>query len=160
MNSKVVENIIGQLRDIQSGITWYDDNFEKKIASLPEEKVFERPIPEIHSVAELISHIWVWRMDTIKKFKGLQSNLTIESPENWKSNEELRIIGWEKLKSDLTKSQIELTNLLADKTDDYLENNQYEGKYSLKYMVEGIIHHDLYHLGQIGITIKLLDIKK
>lgn len=99
-------------------------------------------------------------MDTIKKFKGLQSNLTIESPENWKSNEELRIIGWEKLKSNLTKSQIELTNLLADKTDDYLENNKYEGKYSLKYMVEGIIHHDLYHLGQIGITIKLLDMKK
>ena len=160
MNSKVVENIIGQLRDIQSGITWYDDNFEKKIASLAEEKAFERPIPEIHSVAELISHIWVWRMDTIKKFKGLQSNLTIESSENWKSNEELRIIGWEKLKSDLTKSQIELTNLLADKTDDYLENNKYEGKYSLKYMVEGIIHHDLYHLGQIGITIKLLDMKK
>ncbi len=160
MNRKVVENTIGQLRDVQNGIAWYDENFEKKIAPISETQAFERPIPEIHSVAELISHIWVWRVDTIKKLKGYESHLTIESPENWKSNEELKKTGWEKLKKDLSKSQAELVEFLADKDDDYLENNTYEGKYTLKYLVEGILHHDLYHLGQIGITIKLLNIKK
>lgn len=157
MDRKIINNTIGQLKDIQSGLTWYDDNFDKKLEPITDEKAFERPIPQVHSVAELVSHIWVWGNDTIKKLNGQKSNLTIESPENWKGNEELKKIGWKKLKSDLKKSQRELTDFLADKTDDYLENNKYDGKYSLKYMVEGIIHHDLYHLGQIGTTIKLLE---
>ncbi|MFY0481179.1 DinB family protein [Flavobacterium sp. PLA-1-15] len=157
MDIKIVKNIIGQLKDIQSGVTWYDDNFEKKLEPITNEKAFERPIPQIHSVAELVSHILVWRKALINKLNGHESDLTIESEENWKSNEELKKIGWKKLKSDLRKSQNELIDFLADKNDDYLENNKYNGKHSLKYMVEGIIHHDLYHLGQIGITIKLLN---
>lgn len=158
MNRKIVENIIKQLRDIHNGKTWYDDNFENKIGPISEAQAFQRPIPEIHSVAELISHICVWRMHAIKLLKGLQSNLSVESPENWKDNEELRKIGWEKLKADLRKSQAELIAFLADKNDDYLENNEYKPNHSLNYLVEGLIHHDLYHLGQIGITIKLLNI--
>lgn len=160
MSRIVVENIIGQLKDVQNGITWYDDNLERKIEPVSEEQAFKRPLPEIHSVAELVYHIWVWRMDAIRKLKGLESTLTIESPENWKSNEELKRIGWVKLKTDLNKSQMELVEYLTDKDDGYLENNRLEGEYTLKYLIEGIIHHDLYHLGQLGITIKLLNIKK
>ena len=51
-------------------------------------------------------------------------------------------------------------NLLADKTDAYLEENDYVPSYSYKYLVEGLIHHDIYHLGQIGITLKLLNQKQ
>lgn len=160
MERKILENTIGQLKDVQNGITWYDDNIENKIKQISENQAFIRPIPEIHSVAEIISHIWVWRIDTLKKLKGIESNLTLESPENWKGNEELKTLGWNKLKMDLSNSQKELAEFLMDKDDEYLENNKYEGKYTLKYMIEGIIHHDLYHLGQIGITIKLLKNKK
>ncbi len=159
INRKIVENTIAQLRDVQNGLTWYDDNFEKKIGWIAEEQAFIRPIPEIHSVAELVSHVLVWRLDTVKRLEGLDSNFTVESPENWKDNEELRKTGWEQLKQDLSKSQEELIDFLTNKTDDYLENTKCHGEYSVKAMVEGIIHHDLYHLGQVGITIKLLKLK-
>jgi uncharacterized damage-inducible protein DinB len=114
----------------------------------------------MHSVAELVSHIWVWRMDTIRKLNGLKSEFTVESPENWNSNEELKTVGWEKIKTDLSNSQKELVSFLTDKDDEYLEKTKYKEQYNLKYLVEGILHHDLYHLGQIGITIKLLNSKK
>ena len=64
---RIVENTIGQLKDVQNGVTWYDDNIEKKINSIPDTKAFIRPLPEIHSVAELVSHMLVWRRDTIGK---------------------------------------------------------------------------------------------
>jgi len=160
MERKITRNIIEQLKDVQNGITWYDDNIEKKISQITEKQAFLRPIPEIHSVAELVSHIWVWRMDTIRRLNGLESKLTVESPENWKNNEELKETGWEKLKADLIDSQKELVEFLTDKDDAYLEETKYKEKYTLKYLVEGILHHDLYHLGQIGITIKLLKINK
>lgn len=154
---KIVENTIGQLKDVQNGMTWYDDNIEKKINSIPEPQAFVRPLPEIHSVAELVSHMLVWRRDTIGKLKGQASNITVESPENWKSNEELKLIGLDKLKQDLSDSQEELVNYLSDKDDQYLTETMYQEEFSLKYLVEGLLHHDLYHLGQIGITIKLLN---
>lgn len=158
MSRKIVENIIVQLRDIQNGKTWYDDNLENKIEPISETQAFERPIPEIHSVAELISHIWVWRIHAIKLLQGQESNLSVDSPENWKSNEELKKIGWKKLKADLCGSQAELIAVLSDKDDDHLENNTYKPHHNLKHLVEGIVHHDLYHLGQIGITMKLLGV--
>lgn len=157
---KIVENTIEQLKDVQNGITWYDDNIEKKINPIASNQAFIRPLPEIHSVAEIVSHMLVWRRDTIGKLKGQESDLTIESPENWKSNEELKIIGWDKLKKDLSDSQEELVNYLSDKDDQYLKETMYKEEFSLKYLVEGLLHHDLYHLGQIGITIKLLNGRK
>jgi len=153
---KIVENTIGQLRDVQNGVTWYDDNIEKKINSIAAHQAFIRPLPQIHSVAEIASHMLVWRRDTIAKLKGQASTLTVESPENWKSNEELKFIGWDKLKKDLSESQEELVNYLSDKDDSYLAETRYKEEFSLKYLVEGLLHHDLYHFDQIGITIKLL----
>src|SRR5690554_1939116 len=128
---KIVENTIGQLRDVQNGVTWYDDNIENKINSIAADQAFIRPLPEIHSVAEIVSHMLVWRRDTIGKLKGQESNLTIESPENWKSNAELEMIGWDKLKKDLSESQEELVNYLFDKDDSYLEETMYKEEFSL-----------------------------
>jgi hypothetical protein len=104
--------------------------------------------------------MWIWRIDTIRRLNGLEAKLTVESPENWKGNNELKTIGWEKLKTDLSNRQKELVNFMAGKYDEYLEKTKYKEKYTLKYLVEGILHHDLYHLGQIGITIKLLNYEK
>lgn len=156
MKRRITENIIAQLKDVQNGKTWYDDNIEKKISGITETEAFLRPIPEIHSVAELVSHMCVWRLEALRRLKGQESGLTEESPENWKSNDELKEIGWQRLKADLNQSQNELVNFLSDKDDAFLEETKYKNNYPFKFLVEGILHHDLYHLGQIGITIKLL----
>lgn len=160
MSRAIVKNTIGQLNDLQNGTTWFDDNIENKINQISENQAFIRPIPELHSVAELVSHMLVWRKDSLNKLKGLPSKLTMESPENWEGNEYLKKAGWARLKSDLSESMKAMVEFLDTVDDEYLANNHYNGKDSLKYLVEGIVQHDLYHLGQIGITIKLLKSNK
>ena len=159
MNNKLIKNIVKQLQDIQEQENWLDENFEKKIGQISDEQAFQRPLPELHSVAELISHLCVWRMESIKKLTGLESHLTVESPENWRTNEELKTIGWQKVKSDFYQSQHKLIQLIENKSDEYLENEYADGS-KFQYLIEGLIHHDLYHLGQMGITIKFLNLKK
>lgn len=92
MENKLIKNIVAQFQDIQEQELWLDENFKKKINNLPAGMAFIRPLPELHSVAELVHHILIWRKESILKLKGL-------------------------------------------------------------------IHHDLYHLGQIGIVIKFLNLK-
>lgn len=156
MRNNIIKGIIRQLQDNLDGNNWLDESFKKKIEGIDEKLVFYRPIPEVHSVAELIGHITIWRTESMKKLQGIESSLTMESPENWRTNEELRKIGWQKLKSDLFSSQIDLINMIKNRTDKYLEQNHYAPGYSYHYIIEGLIHHDIYHLGQLGITLKLL----
>jgi len=156
MDNKLIKNFIQQLNDLQDGSSWLDENFTKKLDSITEENAFIRPIPEIHSIAELVAHLLIWRQEGIKKLQVKKSKITSHSPENWRTNKELKEIGWEKLKSDLFKSQQEVINLIKNETDNFLLENDYVPGYSYKYLLEGWVHHDIYHLGQIGITRKLL----
>jgi len=40
-------------------------------------------------------------------------------------------------------------------TEEYYDTD-FKGNYQYLFVIEGMIHHDIYHLGQIGIVIKLL----
>jgi len=157
MENKLINNAVNQLKQNQYGESWLDESFKKKLETVTEENAFIRPIPEIHSIAELVAHILIWRIEGVKKLQGIKSTITMDSPENWRTNGELKRIGWEKLKTVFFNSQTELIALIKNKSDDYLGENDYVPGYSYKYLLDGLIHHDIYHLGQIGITIKLLN---
>ena len=78
------------------------------------------------------------------------------SPDDWKDEAVLRKIGWVNLKDALYTSTGDLINLIAGKDDSYLQTKFQDTDYNFLYLMEGIIHHDIYHLGQIGITLKLM----
>src|SRR5690606_13343527 len=159
MSNTLIQNIILQLQDVQEQENWLDENFKNKIGCVTDDKVFNRPLPELHSVAELISHVLVWRIETMRKLKNMDAKLTVDSPENWRTNDELMAIGWTNLKDDFFQSLYTLIDILADKDDTFL-SERYRNDYSFKYLIEGLIHHDLYHLGQLGIIIKFLGLEK
>jgi uncharacterized damage-inducible protein DinB len=155
----LINNIIRQLNEIQDGSLWFDQCFKDKFDNLSEADAFTKPMPQIHSVAEHVSHILEWRKECILRYKGLRTEL-MNSPNDWKSNSELRITGWSNLKEALYLSRLELIDLFTNQEDTYLETKFLDTDYNFHYLIEGIIQHDLYHLGQIGITIKLLNAKE
>lgn len=156
MSQTLIKNIIRQLNEIQDGSLWFDQCLKEKIGSLSEEEAFIKPIPQVHSVAEHISHILEWRKECLFQFKGQRTDL-MNSPNDWKDNDTLSKTGWENLKNLLYESTEILINALKDKDDTYLETMFADTNYNFHYIIEGIIQHDLYHLGQIGVTIKLLN---
>jgi uncharacterized damage-inducible protein DinB len=155
MSRVLINDILRQLNEIESGSLWFDQCFKDKFGSLSDEDAFARPLPQLHSVAEHVSHMLEWRKECILRYKGLKTEL-MNSPADWKSNTELRMMGWSNLKNALYQSRSELMDLFADKDDTYLKNRFLDTEYNFHYLIEGIIQHDLYHLGQIGVTIKLL----
>ena len=65
-----------------------------------------------------------------------------------------------KIKTDYESSLSELIRLIQDKDDDFLSEQyydaDYENSYHYQFILEGLLHLDIYHLGQIGIIIKLI----
>lgn len=160
MTNILIKDLIQQLKDIENADLWIDENFEKKLLQVDEQTAFERPIPDIHSVAEIISHLTEWRKEAFSRLKGNPRGLEMTDAANWRSNEDLKVKGWENLLKEFYTSQQQIISFLEEKDDDYLYSPylfaQPSFPHNFQYLVTGLIHHDFYHLGQIGITIKFL----
>jgi uncharacterized damage-inducible protein DinB len=156
----VINHLIQQLREIYNGKLWMGDTFQKKIHSITGDEAFTRPLPNLHSPAELISHLTAWRKDAISKIQEGKGQLLDTSPSNWMPNSELMKIGWRQLIQEYEESLLAIIDLLQNKSDTFLEekyeDQDYQGVYNYSFLVNGILHHDLYHLGQLGIVIKLI----
>lgn len=156
MATILINNIIHQLNDLDNGDLWLDENFAKKLEWVNANNAFTRPLPDLHSPAELLSHLIVWRRINIRRLNGETIILADDDPTNWKTNDELRANGWEALIKEFHTSKQEVIDLLQGKDDSYLNTiTTHYGK-DAKYLLQGLIHHDLYHLGQLGICVKYL----
>ena len=159
--STLIKHIIQQYQDIQNGKLWMGDSFEKKFNKMDESLVFTRPVEGMHSVAELISHLTFWRKDAIVKLETGRGIKSDDDPENWLNNEALKQQGWAHIKSEYDSSLSDLIELLKSKEDAFLDEEYYDadfkGNYPNSYVINGLLHHDIYHLGQIGIVIKYLN---
>jgi len=154
--NKIIHNLTRQLSEAIDGAPWIIETFSKKISGLSEEQAFTRPLPSVHSVAELVSHLLEWRISVLSILQGGTRTITMDSPANWKDNDTLRQEGWDILKEKFYKSQQDIITFLDQQNDDYLEQLDKKEHHSYLYYSEGLIHHDMYHLGQIGLVIKML----
>nr|WP_298794201.1 DinB family protein [uncultured Allomuricauda sp.] len=156
----LIENIIQQYQDVQNSKLWIGSTFTSKLNQVDESLVFTRPIEGLHSIAEIISHLTLWRKETILKIQTGQGSKTDDCEENWLSNDKLKPLGWQNLKSEYDKSLTELIDLLKSKDDKFLNQLYYDtdfkDDYPYSFVLYGMLHHDLYHLGQLGIIIKYL----
>ncbi len=159
MSRVLINNIIRELNEIQEGSLWFDQSFKEKLDLLPEEIAFAKPLPQVHCVAEHVAHMLAWRKECLLRYNGQRTEL-MNGPEDWKDNESLRKTGWNHLKQALYDSRIDLIKLFDGKDDTYLDTPFPDTEYNNHYLIEGILQHDIYHLGQIGVTIKLLNEQK
>ena len=158
---KIILNyIIQQLLDIQKEKVWVGATYNSKLKKINEENAFIRPIPDLHSIAEIISHLTTWQKETILKIQTGTGRLTDDSEENWYSNEALKAKTWATIWKEYQTSLSALIALLKTKEDSFLQEQYYDadfkGDYPYSFVINGMLHHNLYHLGQIGIIIKYL----
>lgn len=152
----MIRHYVKHQLDIISEEPWFGDGFRSKFDHLSDEAAFTKPLPELHSVAELLSHSTEWKREGIRQLQGQLPLVTMSSADNWKSNEALKSIGWKKLRADFYAAVEELIKVLETKNDLFLEEQTADKRYNNRFLLEGLLDHDVYHLGQIAITIKLL----
>ena len=138
MATVLIQNFIRQLNEIQDGSLWFDQSFKDKLNHVSDSDAFIRPIREIHSVAEHVSHMVEWRHECILRFNRGKTEL-MYSPDDWKDNITLQQLGWTNLKKALYDSKVDLINLISSRDDKYLETRCLETDYNFKYLLEGII---------------------
>lgn len=160
MNDDKIKDYTRQLQQIFHGGNWLAESFEGKLKGLTDSEIFTQPVEGVHSVAELVWHCTYWRNVTIKRMEGntRYRDETIEKL-NFIPLPELKSMGWAEIFRQLRETQSGLLKLLDGEDDSFLMN-EYQPGYSFGFLIEGTIHHDAYHLGQIGLVLKILKTKK
>jgi uncharacterized damage-inducible protein DinB len=138
-----------------SGEPWIDETFAKKLQLVNEGNAFRQPFPDMHSIAQLVSHLVEWQLSIFNIWKGGLRTVTMESGLNWLDNQTLQTRGWEALKRRFDETQQQMMQFLSAKDDQFLQNVDAEG-HTNKFYLEGLIDHNMYHLGQIGLVLRLL----
>lgn len=160
MNS-LINNYIAQIKEIQNGQPWVGQTYEKLLKNITPDNAFIRPKASMHSVAELLSHCAMWREEAVLKITTGHGSKTDDAAENWLSNQQLKAIGWTTIIDRHHASIAMLLQQLAKKEDAFLKERYYDldfkGHFPYEFLINGMLHHDIYHLGQMALVWKYLN---
>lgn len=128
---------------------WHGPSVKEVLDGITQEQSFKR-LPESHSIIELVAHMTSWRIFVCKKIQGEQE-FRITDDRNFPAE-----TNWAKVLADLNESQVSLIEALRAFDETKLPELVPHGSYSYTFysLLHGIIHHDLYHIGQISLIKK------
>lgn len=158
MNKEILY-IAEQIKETYEGDPWFGRNAKALLAEVNEQTAFEKPNGQ-HSIVELVWHMITWREFTISRFtKEETKDLPYFETMDWRAldhnNKRLWLEGLQRLK----ETQEELLKIIKAQTDELLDQNVEERKYNFRKLLNGIVQHDIYHLGQIAYIKKLVEAK-
>jgi len=149
MNNKEISRIIILLKKTYDGAAWHGASVMEILNNISAKQAF-KPSKDIHRICELVQHNIAWRIFAVKRLDG-DHHYEVSQRENWKAFTVQDDEAWKSIKSELAESQKRLINAL-EKHDDHILNEEVHGKaYDYYTLIHGVIHHDLYHLGEIAL---------
>ena len=144
-----------QLNENFSGEPWFGRNIQVILKEINEDIASQKPSGQ-HSILELLYHMINWRLFTINRLE--KSSATVKSFEenDWQVLDHQDISLWQKGIDQLNDTQQRLLNLINTMKDEDLQSPVHERDYENRTLINGIIQHDIYHLGQIAYIKKML----
>ena len=158
MNTEIVQ-ITQQLQDVYDGDPWFGRSIKSLLKDANPDNSFEKPNDQ-HSILDLLWHMITWREFTINSLRNNdKKSLQYFEDNDWRKLDHNDRSLLEKGLQRLGETQSELIEALQYQHDSRLNEIVPGKKYNFRNLLYGIIHHDIYHIGQIAFVIKLLQNK-
>jgi len=155
MATKEINKLVRKMKSIYDGDPWYGDSIQKKLQNITPEIALERPIPDAHCIAELLAHIISWRELLNKRLQGEDAfSVSQQESFNWTRFDPDPETMWDSLLKALDKNQQQIISQLKQEDDALLNQKVAQRSYNYRYLIKGIMEHDIYHLGQIALLRK------
>ncbi len=150
-----IEQLIKECKDFYDGIPWYGNNFEEIVNDITPAEALAVP-GNGHSIARLLFHMIKWRKSLTIRLQGNADFRAKDSDaDNWIPLKNLDAEAWENAKKEFGQLQQVLIAELESRDDAFLDSEFLLDK-KYRFLVIGVIQHDIYHLGQISLLKQLL----
>ncbi|MEH6407074.1 MAG: DinB family protein [Leeuwenhoekiella sp.] len=155
-----IKKLVINLENCFKGKPWYGYSVLHKLNEIEFNLVNESPLENTNTIAKIVQHMINWRIFAIEKIKGNEEfDIKLNTSDDWPETTVNSEKEWLHLINILNDTQEELIELLQSNDDEFLKWQTPGREYDYKFLVEGIIQHDIYHLGQIAIVAKQAKIK-
>lgn len=147
------ERIADQLRRAFEGDAWHGPALLELLEDVDAETAAAKPLPDVHTIWELVMHIAVWDDVALRRLSG----------EKWQPTgtanfplvpDRATPVAWRKTVSDVKRTHDVLVKTVAALPDSRLRDRVPGKKYDFYHMLHGVAQHELYHAGQIAILKK------
>ena len=153
---KEIAYIITTLHSVLDGEPWFGRSVMKLLQEVDPAIVHTIPNENSHSLIELLYHMNTWAEFTLKRLeKDEENDLERFEKLDWRAidpNEHT----WEKGVAQFKVTHDLIIELLETKDDEFLSGNVDYREYNFRFLLYGIIQHDIYHIGQIAYLKKFL----
>lgn len=150
------KHIKDALRRLYEGEVWHGPSIKEILIDITPEQAVKRLTPKSKNIAEYLIHITNWRTFALEKLTGGDTfDIILNSEADWSVVNEITKDKWEEIQEAYEESQKEILEVLETYTDRKLENIVPGRKYSFYTLLYGVIHHDIYHSGQMMLLKRL-----
>jgi uncharacterized damage-inducible protein DinB len=141
-----IERLTSLLQRTFEKNAWHGPAVKEVLEGITGEQALKR-IGTTHSIIELVAHMTSWRIFVIRKLQG---------EDDYKVTDELNFpetTDWPRALRELDESQEKLLEAIRafpeEKLGELVPHNTY--RYTYYTLIHGILHHDLYHTGQLSL---------
>ena len=144
------ERIQEQLKFAFEGEAWHGPSVLEVLANVDARTAAARPLPDAHSIWELVLHMATWEAVVTARLRGGKLEVTPEI--DWPPVTDTSEASWQAARAALVSGHEALRAGLEGLDDSRL--SEQIGPRTLYHLLHGVIQHDLYHAGQIAVLKK------
>ncbi len=144
-----IQHILSLLKSTFEKNAWYGPSVKEVLNDITPEQATHQ-INNTHSIIELVAHMTAWRIFVVKKLEGdteykVSDEVNFPKPSNWE-------VAIQNLNESQAKSVGAIQQFDSSLLHYPVPNSSYG--YTFFTLLHGIIHHDVYHIGQIALIKK------
>lgn len=154
--NKELQSIIRNLENTLDGTPWYGRPVYAILREIDPGIAYQKPSADSHSLAELLYHMLTWAEFTLKRLERDHSqDLAAFEKLDWRPIDPA-FHNWDEGLAALIATHQQIIALLHTKDEFFLSETVDYRQYNFRFLLNGLIQHNIYHLGQIAYAVKLL----
>jgi uncharacterized damage-inducible protein DinB len=144
--------VADQLRRAFDGSAWHGPAFLELLKDVDAATAAAKPLPDVHSIWELLLHIAAWDGAVLRRLGGQKARL--KAAQNFPRVPKPSEAAWREAVAQAKRTHDALVKTVAALPDSRLRDRVPSKRYDFYHMLHGVVQHELYHAGQIAILKK------
>ncbi len=155
--NKEIQSIIRNLKNVLSEEPWYGTSVYNTLEEAGKTNVYKHPEEKYHSQIEILYHMITWAEFTLSSLEKAKK-AEIDSIEmlDWRKIDSTKHT-WQNGVHELMSANDSIISFLQTKEDDFLSEDVEFRKYNMRFLLNGLIQHHIYHAGQIAYLKNICD---
>ena len=151
-----IQSIIRNLENTLDGDPWYGRPVYAILREVDSSIAYKKPTHGSHSLIDLLYHMLTWAEFTLKRIEKDDINdLAAFEKLDWREIDP-KLHDWDEGLAAFIAAHQQIIALLHTKKDTFLDEIVDYRQYDFRYLLNGLIQHNIYHLGQVAYLKKLL----